>query len=172
MITGPDASMLILLSILGIQTIAIVVIVFAVYKSSKQASKLISDISELTGSLKPDALSIAENTNNAILTFKQILIYTKDIASNLEEITLAIRGATDEANDVFHKTADKTEKHIDRLDHLFTDTIDRTKETTDYVTRIVYPQIVEIAALVKGIHTTIEYLRSKRRFPVADFIRS
>ena len=171
MFSETDISTTILLLILVIQTITIVVISFFVYKSSRSISKTLDEINDVMILIRPNAEEAFESAREIMDSLQKASFHVKNIADELEGSFENVRETTEDVFGVFRDTAVRAEHHVKRVDHLFTEAIDRTEETTEYVTHTVYPQIVELAALAKGVYTSIEYLRRKRRFPTAAFTR-
>jgi len=161
----------VLILILVIQTTAILVIAYFVYRSSKRVSRTLDEMSDAMASLRPDVEDTVESARNSMSSLQETSVHINNIANEINDLFDKFQETTEDVFGVFEDAAVRAEHHVSRVDHLFTEAIDRTAESTEYVTRTVYPQIMELAALAKGVCTTIEYLKKKRRFPIASFTR-
>jgi len=140
-------------------------IVFVVYKASKKTSKTLDDVNGLIVSARPKIEEAFENTGKLVHSLQEMGSHLEVISAELRTFVEKAGETAEDVADVFQETTTRAKHQIRRVDHLVTEAVDRTAETTRYLTRTIYPQIIEVAALVKGIYTTIEYLRRRRRFP-------
>lgn len=166
-----NTSITILILILAIQTMAILVIAYFVYRSSKSVSRTVDEINDAMVSIRPDVEDTVESARNIVSSLQETSVHIKNISNEIEDFFEKFQETSEDVFGVAEDAAVRAEHHVSRVDHLLTEAIDRTAESTEYVTRTVYPQIVELAALAKGVCTTIEYLKKKRRFPIASFTR-
>jgi hypothetical protein len=166
MVLEPSAVLMALLLIVLVQTVAIGAIAFFIYKVSQKGSRALDEARGIIISARPRVEETLEDTGNLISSLEEVGNHMRDIAADLRELGEKARKTTEDMVAVFQDTKARAEHHIHRVDHLLTDAIDGTAATTAYLTRTVYPRIIEAAALVKGVHATIEYLRGKRSSPV------
>ncbi len=167
MILGVGSSTVVLLLILLMQTAAIGAIAFFAYKAGKSLSAL-DEVRKIIRTALPEVEEGVKQAQKFIRSLEEAGNHINHIAAELRESVEKARETTENVAEVFQETTERAERHIRRVDHLLTEAIDRTVATADYLSRTVYPQIVEVAALAKGIHATIEYLKGKRRFPIPD----
>ncbi len=161
----PGISLMVLLLILIMQTAAIGAIVLLLYRAAARASRVLDDMKGLLDSARLKVDGTVEETKDLISSWEDVGRHMSDIAADVKEIVENARDTTEDLADVIQDTTIRGERQIERVDHLLTKAVDRTASATDYLTRSVYPQLVEIAALIKGIYVTVEYLKGKRRFP-------
>jgi hypothetical protein len=164
----PSAVLMMLLLILLVQTLAIGAIVLFIYKFFQRGARLLEEASGIIVSTRPRVEESLENIANLISSMEEAGNHMRDIAADLEEVGMTAQDTTKDIVAKYQDTTARAERHIHRVDHLLTNAIDETVAASAYLTRTVYPRIVEVAALVKGVHATIEYLKGKRRFPVSS----
>jgi RNA processing factor Prp31 len=155
----------ILLLILGVQTAVIVVIAVILYTSARKVTSLSERLSELVNYYTPKVDKIVEDTEAFIQSWEQVGGQAADIAFELRDIAETAKETTGDVAGVVQNTTFRAERQIDNIDHLVSDAVDRTQDAAEYLTRRLLPQFVELAAMIKGIYATIDYLRGKRHFP-------
>lgn len=161
----PGISLTVILLLLLVQTVVIGVIGLAVYKASKKATRISDEAGRMISSARPKIDEILEHTGNFIRSLDEMGNHLTASAADLRQFSEKVRESTEDVAHVFQETKIRAEHQIHRVDHLVTDVIDKAIATSEYLNHTVYPQIIEGAALVKGIYTSIEYLRKKKRFP-------
>jgi methyl-accepting chemotaxis protein len=155
----------ILLLILGVQTAVILAIALILFTSARKVTRLSEKLNELVDFYTPKADKIVEDTEEFIRSWEQAGNQVADIAVELRDIAETAKETTDDVAGVVQNTTFRAERQIDNIDHLVSDTVDRTQDAAEYLTRRVLPQFVELAAMIKGIYAAIDYLRGKRHFP-------
>jgi methyl-accepting chemotaxis protein len=165
----------ILIAILVVQMAAmlmIALILFATARRVKKFSDRIKALSDgakgLLDSVEPKVDEIMKDMEAFIRSWEQVGEHMIELSAGLRDIAETAKETADDVADVVQDTALRAERQIDHMDHLFSDAMDRTQIAAEYVTRSVLPQLVEIAAMIKGIFATINYLRGKRHFPFAE----
>jgi len=164
MLSGAGAFVALLL-ILLVQTAAMVAIVLVAYKTSKKTSRAWDEVRQLAVEARPKFEAALENTLMLTHSLEEMGGQVKDIAAEVRTFVEMAGDTAEDVADVFQETTTRAKRQIRRVDDLVADAVDQAAETTRYLTRTVYPQMIEVAALVKGIYTTIEFLRRKRRLP-------
>ena len=155
----------ILLLILGVQTAVILAIAVILFITARKVTKLSGKLNRVVDSYTPEVDKIAEDISAFIRSWEQVGEQMIEISVELRDIAERAKETTGDVAGVVQNTSFRAERQIDNLDHLFSDAVNRSRDAAEYFTRSVLPQFIEIAAMIKGIYATIDYLRGKRHFP-------
>lgn len=155
----------ILLLILGVQTGVILAIAVILFVTARKVTKLTGKLNQVVDSYTPEVDKIAEDISALIRSWEQVGEQMIEISVELRDIAETAKETTGDFAGVVQNTSLRAERQIDNIDHLFSDAVNRTQDAAEYFTRSVLPQFIEIAAMIKGIYATIDYLRGKRHFP-------
>ncbi len=90
------------------------------------------------------------------------------ILSNLAEVTRIVRDRTGHVDLLVEDLVDKTRLQIIRVDQLVSSMVDKIESTTDRVQQGVLAPIQEVAAVIKGVRTGLEFLFARRRATTAS----
>jgi hypothetical protein len=88
------------------------------------------------------------------------------VAANLNEISLLAKGQMLRVDAFVKDTTDRAHLQVVRLDHLVGDTMERVEETTHAIQHGVLGPVREIAAVVAGVRTALEFFLSRNRSTV------
>jgi methyl-accepting chemotaxis protein len=155
----------ILLLILCLQTAVIAAIALILYTAARKVTSLSERLSELVDSYTPKADRIVQDIEAFIGSWEQVGDQMSELSAELRDIAETAKETTGDVAGVVQNTTVRAERQIDNIDHLVSDAVDRTQNAAAYLTRRVLPQFIELAAMIKGIYATIDYLRGKRHFP-------
>ncbi|MCF8145516.1 MAG: hypothetical protein K9N21_16510 [Deltaproteobacteria bacterium] len=158
----------ILLLILGVQTTVILAIALAIFTTARRVTRLSDKLKGLVDAYAPKVDEIVEDTGAFIRSFQKVGENMIDLSAELRDIAETAKETADDVADVVQDAAVRAERQIDHADHVLSDAMDRTQSAAEYVTRTVLPQFVEIAAMIKGMYVTINYLRGRRHFPFGE----
>ncbi len=97
----------------------------------------------------------------------EILIDSREpvrtITSNLAEISRILRDRTSHIDAVVADLADKSRLQIIRVDQMVAGLVERAENLAGEVERKVLAPIQEVAAVIKGVRSGLEFLFSRRR---------
>jgi methyl-accepting chemotaxis protein len=158
----------ILLLILGLQTAVILAMALAIFMTARKVIRFSDRLKVFIDSYAPRVDEIIEETEAFIRSCEQVGEHAIEISAGLRDMAETAKETADDVADVVQNTTFRAERQIDHVDHVFSDAMDRTQAAADYLTRSILPQFVEIAAMVRGIYVTINYLRGKRHFPFTE----
>ena len=85
------------------------------------------------------------------------------VTANLNEISQLARNQMGRLDDLVKDTTERAHMQVVRLDHLVGDTMNRVEETTEAIQRGVLGPVHEIAAVVAGVRTTLDFLFNRHR---------
>jgi methyl-accepting chemotaxis protein len=158
----------ILLFILGVQTAVVLAVAIIIFAAVKKVTNFFDALKARFDSLEPRADEIIKDTEALIRSCEAVVEHAVEISAGLREMAETAKETADDVADVVQKTTFRAERQIDHVDQVFSDTMDRTQAAAEYLTRTILPQFMEIAAMVRGIYVTFNYLRGKRHFPFSE----
>ena len=144
-----------IVGVLSAQTILMGVFVLAFRKWSAHATV---KIDALTASTLPALQSLRDLIEESRNRFHSI-------GANLEEISALTRRQVQKVDNVMSDVTERAQMQLVRLDGLVADTIDKVERTTDVLQRGVVKPVHEISALMTGVKTAVDYLRTRNRGP-------
>jgi methyl-accepting chemotaxis protein len=157
-----------LLLILSIQTLSILAIAVILFATARKVTRFSTRVETMLDSYEPKLDEILEGTDAFIRSCDQVGEHMIELSAGLRDIAEKAKETADDVADVVQDTTLRAERQVDHVDQLVSDAVDRTQVAADYVTRTVLPQFVEIAAMIRGIYVTINYLRGRRNFPFTE----
>ncbi len=92
----------------------------------------------------------------------------RNIGSNLEEISRMLRERSGHVDRVVEELVDKSRLQVIRVDQMVTDLVEKVETTSDVVQQNVLAPIQEVAAILKGVRTGLEFLFARRRTSVSE----
>ena len=145
------ASMIV--AVLIAQTILLLVFVIAFRKWCNRTGTLVEEISR--------------NVEPALQAARELLVEGREklaaLSGNLNEISLLAKGQMTRLDGFLKDAADRAQLQVLRLDNLVSDTMTRVEETTEAIQRGVLGPIREIAAIVAGVRTTLDFFFHRNR---------
>jgi ABC-type transporter Mla subunit MlaD len=87
----------------------------------------------------------------------------RTITQNLAEISQVLRERTSRVDEAVADLVDKSRLQVARIDQMVTGLVEKVETTADVVQRRVLVPLNEVAAVVKGVRTGLEFLFSRRR---------
>lgn len=116
----------------------------------QQAQPAISEVREILG----EARGIAKTAREA--------------TENLTGITETVRSQVEHVNSVIEETTDRARLQISRADEVVTDAIKKMEDTSTIIQQSVLGPVRELAALIRGISSGLNFLFSRKRNPVNE----
>lgn len=146
----------------GVTALSIVLESIFVWRTMRSANDAVTRISSLSKGLEQDA--------------REVLTQFQDVASGLEQVRTAFDNMgtrAGEINEMMEARAQDLERFVERVvevgtrqaekvDEAVTDTVEKFRHTTDIIQQDVLKPIVDIAAVIRGLKTGIDYLFSRK----------
>ncbi|MGH9354165.1 MAG: hypothetical protein ACRD2G_18705 [Terriglobia bacterium] len=89
----------------------------------------------------------------------------KTVAGNASEVSQMVRGQAASLDAALSDIADRTRSQVERIDLLISSVISSIESAVSAVERTVVSPVQEMAALVKGVRTGLDFFLSRRRSP-------
>jgi methyl-accepting chemotaxis protein len=159
---------IILLSILILQTAVLVAITVALVITVRKVTRLSDRLKARLDSYAPRVDEIIRDAQGFVRSCEQVGKHMTQVSAGLKDIAEKAKETADDVSDVVQDTTVRAERQIDHVDQVVSDAMDKTQAAAEYMTRTILPQFVEVAAMIRGIYVTINYLRGKRHFPFAE----
>jgi ABC-type transporter Mla subunit MlaD len=87
----------------------------------------------------------------------------RTITQNLAEISRTLRQRTERVDEAVADLVDKSRVQVARIDEMVSNLVVKVENTADVVQRGVLVPLGEVAAVVKGVRSGLEFLFSRRR---------
>lgn len=154
----PQDSMLIVVLVLVavaivLQASAMVGIWMSVRRIPTQIENIRADVKQRLDPLTQSMTEILENSREPV----------RSISANLAEISRILRDRTGHVDAVVGDLVDKSRLQIIRVDQMVTNLVEKVETTSDAVQQNVLAPIREVAAVVRGVRTGLEFLFARRR---------
>jgi hypothetical protein len=135
------------------QTVLLLVLVITIRNWCNRTGSLVEQISRNAEPVLRASRELLDESREKISSF----------TSNLNEISQLARNQMVRLDGLVKDTTERAQMQVVRLDHLIGDTMNRVEETTEAIQRGVLRPLHEVAAVVAGIQTTLEFLFNRRR---------
>jgi ABC-type transporter Mla subunit MlaD len=154
----PQDNMLVIVLVLVaiaivLQAWAMVGVWVAVRKIPGQIENIRSDIKQRLDPLTQSVTEIVANSREPV----------RNISSNLAEISRILRDRTGQLDTAVADMVDRSRLQVIRVDQMISSLVDKVETTSEVVQQNVLAPIQEVAAIVKGVRTGLEFLFSRRR---------
>lgn len=136
-----------------LQASAMVGIWLTVRKIPGQIEGVRSDVKQRLDPLAQSVTEIVANSREPV----------RNISTNLAEISRILRDRTGQLDSTVAEMVDRSRLQIIRVDQMISTLVDKVETTSDVVQQNVLAPIQEVAAIVKGVRTGLEFLFSRRR---------
>ena len=140
-------------AVLVAQTVLMLVFVLAFRNWCNRTESLLGQISRNIEPVLNDSRELLRDTREKIAS----------VTDNLNEITLLAKGQVVRVDSLVREATDRAHLQVIRLDQLIGDTMHRVEETTRTIQHGVLGPVHEIAAVVAGIRTALEYFLHRNR---------
>ena len=97
---------------------------------------------------------------------KQVLGSFRETSENIARISQTVKVQVERVNTVIEETTDRARFQIARVDEVVADAIQKMEATSAVVQENVLAPIREASAVVRGVHSGLLFLFSRRRNPV------
>lgn len=135
-----------------------------------QASAMIGmwlAVRKIPGQISQIRADVRQHLDPLALSVTELLNITRDplrtVTANLAEISQILRERSTQVDAVMEDLVDKGRLQIIRADQLMANLVDKVEATTDKVQETVLTPLNEVAAVVKGVQSGLEFLFSRRR---------
>jgi hypothetical protein len=146
---------------IGFTAAAVVIqagILVAMYLAVRQSA---ARMETLATEVRTKVLPAAETVHSMLTQFRPHL---ETLVTNVAESSTLIRAQVERLDATVSDAIDRTRLQVIRADELVNRTLDRVESTTDMVHQTVVSPVRQLAGLVQGITTGLEFLiGSKRR---------
>ena len=125
----------------------------SVRKIPGQIESIRNDVKQRIDPLSQSVTEIVTNSREPIRT----------ISTNLSEISRIIRERAGHVDSTVAELVDRSRLQVIRVDQMVSDLVERVETTSEAVQQNVLRPIQEVAAVVKGVRTGLEFLFARRR---------
>ncbi len=132
-------------------------ILVAMYLAVRQSA---SRMEALSTEVRTKVLPAAEIVHAMLVEFRPHL---ETLVTNVSETSTMVRGQVERLDATVSDAIDRTRLQVIRADELLNRTLDRVESTTDLVHNTVISPVRQLAGLVQGITTGLEFLIGARR---------
>jgi len=132
-------------------------ILVAMYLAVRQSA---SRMEALSTEVRTKVLPAAEIVHSMLVEFRPHL---ETLVTNVSETSTMVRGQVERLDATVSDAIDRTRLQVIRADELLNRTLDRVETTTDLVHNTVISPVRQLAGLVQGITTGLEFLIGARR---------
>ena len=150
------ALVVVIAALFVLQTIAVVVLVFAMRRLSEQMASLMSSMEEAT-----------RNAGPVLRAAREMIVESKEkltlVSQNLVEISQLTKQQVTRFDGVMSDVSDRLRLQVIRLDQLLSNTVARVEETTELVQNNIVKPVRELSAILTGVRTGLEYLLRRNR---------
>ena len=110
---------------------------------------------------------VSRNVEPVLQASRELLVEGREkiasVTANLNEISQIARSQMVRLDELVKDTTERAHMQVVRLDHLVGDTMNRVEETTEAIQRGVLGPVREIAAVVAGVQTALDFLFKRHR---------
>jgi hypothetical protein len=135
-----------------LQASAMVGIWTSVRKIPGQIESIRADVKQRLDPLAQSVTEIVSNSREPV----------RSISTNLAEISEILRNRAGHVDTTVADLVDRSRLQIIRVDQMISNLVEKVETTTDEVQRNVLTPIREVAAVVKGVRTGLEFLFARR----------
>lgn len=153
----------ILVGILGLQTLVIIALVISVIIALKRGRRTLDEVEGILETAQPRIRQIIQDLSQFVNEARPISGQLVEISINLKEISRMARETSHNVRDTVTEATSRAHFQIRRVDDAITDTLDKTEETAEVFTKNVIDPVVEISAIVKGIRVGLQSFQHLRR---------
>src|SRR5579864_3678527 len=145
---------------IGFTAAAVVIqagILVAMYLAVRQTA---ARMETLASEVRTKVLPAAEVVHSMLVEFRPHL---ETLVANMSESSTLVRTQIERLDATVSDAIDRTRLQVIRADELLNRTLDRVESTTDLVHRTVVSPVRQLAGLVQGITSGLEFLINGRR---------
>jgi len=132
-------------------------ILVAMYLAVRQST---ARLEALTTEVTTKVLPAAEIVHSMLVEFRPHL---ETLVTNVSETSTLVRGQVERLDATVSDAIDRTRLQVIRADELLNRTLDRVENTTDLMHKTVISPVRQLAGLIQGITTGLEFLIGARR---------
>jgi ABC-type transporter Mla subunit MlaD len=154
----PQDNMLIV--VLVLVAIAVVLQAWAMVGVWVTMRKIPGQIESVRSDVKQRLDPLAQSVTEIVANSREPV---RNISTNLAEISRILRDRTGQLDATVAEMVDRSRLQVIRVDQMISSLVDKVETTSDVVQKNVLAPIQEVAAIVKGVRTGLEFLFSRRR---------
>jgi len=152
------ALVVVIVALLGVQTFALVGLMFAFRRWSSRMEALLTLIE-----------GAVRNTEPVLQATRELLVDSREklnlVSQNIVEISQLAKNQVSRVDALTAEVSDRLRVQIIRVDQLVSNTVTRVEETTETLQRNILTPVREISAILVGVRAALEFLlrRNKTR---------
>ena len=132
-------------------------ILVAMYLAVRQSAERVE---ALATEVRTKILPAAEIAHSMLLEFRPHL---QTLVTNVSESSILVRAQIERLDATVNDAIDRTRLQVIRADELLNRTLDRVESTTNLVHKTVVSPVRQLAGLVQGVTSGLEFLISSKR---------
>lgn len=139
-----------------LQGIALLLIASRIKEAVTRGQKVLDDLARRVNQLALQASALLES-------LKPLGAAAKTVGGTLEEIGQTVRRRADDVDTFVQEVTDTLKSQASKLDFAVTDTLQKFEQVTTTIQREVLAPALEIASVIKGVRTGLDYLFSRKK---------
>ena len=136
---------------------------FFFWRLADSSKRLVERLERVSSELETEAGDIVDQLRGIVASFEHLRHVSEGIEGRANEINQMFGERVQDIDQLVGKLVEVGSKQADKVDCVITDTVEKFEETTAVIQQDIVRPVVEIASLVKGLKTGLEYLFSKKQ---------
>ena len=146
----------------GVTALSIVLEGIFVWRTLRSANRAVDRISSLSKGLEQDAREVLTQFQDVATGLEQVKTAFDNLGTRAAEVSQMMEARANDLERFVERLVEVGNRQAEKVDEVVTDTVEKFRQTTEIIQQDVLKPIVEIASVIRGLKTGIDYLFSRK----------
>lgn len=152
-----------LLIFVGVSAFAFALQAISVWQASRSVSELTQKLQRQSENLERDVHELTGRLQEIVDGLKPVIEVSDQVKNNVNAISNLLKERAEDVDQFVGEILQVGREQSSKVDYVVTDTVKKFEQTTQVIQKDVLGPVTEIAALVKGVRSGLEYLFARKR---------
>ncbi|UCF36511.1 MAG: DUF948 domain-containing protein [Acidobacteriota bacterium] len=159
---------ILLIIFVGVTAISFLVQAVFIWRTMKSAKSLVDSVSKSTADIEGDVRQVVGQLQEVTIGLEHVRRSFEEIGDRAVVVNEMFDARAKDVDHLMQKLVDVGTRQADRIDEVVADTVSKFEQTTGMIQSDILRPVVEIASLIRGLKTGVDYLFSRRQSRVDD----
>lgn len=146
----------------GVTALSIVLEGIFVLRTLRSTNDAVARLSSLSSDLEQDARDVLSQFQDVAAGLEQVKTAFENLSTRAAEVNEMMEDRARDLDRFVERIVDVGTRQAEKVDEAVTDTVGKFRQTTEIIQQDVLKPVVEIASVVRGLKTGIDYLFARK----------
>ena len=133
-----------------------------VWRTLRSTNDAVAKLSSLSNNLEQDARDVLAQFQEVATGLEQLKTAFENLGLRAAEVNEMMEARAQDLSRFVERVVDVGTRQAGKVDEAVTDTVEKFRQSTDIIQQDVLKPIVEIASIIRGLKTGVDYLFARK----------